>query len=65
MKKHALALAVIGACGLVPQAFAHELAFSKKDNIKVEVPGDATTWCKPQVDPVSYTHLTLPTILLV
>lgn len=50
MKKHALALAVIGACGLVPQAFAHELAFSKKDNIKVEVPGDATTWCKPQVD---------------
>ncbi|EKT4530759.1 hypothetical protein ABGT18_22855 [Pseudomonas putida] len=50
MKKHALALAVIGACGLVPQAFAHELAFSKKDNIKVEVPGDATSWCKPQVD---------------
>lgn len=41
---------MIGACGLVPQAFAHELAFSKKDNIKVEVPGDATTWCKPQVD---------------
>ncbi|WP_448176691.1 hypothetical protein [Pseudomonas putida] len=50
MKKHALALAVIGACGLVPQAFAHELAFSKKDNIKVEVPGDATSWCKPHVD---------------
>lgn len=50
MKKHALALAVIGACGLVPQAFAHELAYSKKDNIKVEVPGDASTWCKPQVD---------------
>ncbi|MFJ4455611.1 hypothetical protein ACIP1G_17180 [Pseudomonas sp. NPDC089392] len=50
MKKHALALAVIGACGLVPQAFAHELAFSKKDNIKVEVPGDATSWCKPEVE---------------
>ncbi|MCX2889823.1 hypothetical protein OO258_16410 [Pseudomonas sp. DCB_BI] len=50
MKKHALALAVIGACGLVPQAVAHELAFSKKDNIKVEVPGDATTWCKPEVE---------------
>ncbi|MFV3291301.1 hypothetical protein ACNFBR_21495 [Pseudomonas sp. NY11955] len=50
MKKHALALAVIGACGLVPQAFAHELAFSKKENIKVEVPGDATTWCKPEVE---------------
>jgi len=50
MKKHALTLAVIGACGLVPQAFAHELAFSKKDNIKVEVPGDASNWCKPEVD---------------
>ncbi|KHL74847.1 hypothetical protein PpSQ1_08325 [Pseudomonas putida] len=50
MKKHALALAVFGACGLVPQAFAHELAFSKKENIKVEVPGDATTWCKPEVE---------------
>ncbi|MBI6915989.1 MULTISPECIES: hypothetical protein [Pseudomonas] len=50
MKKHALALAVVGVCGLVPQAFAHELAYSKKDNIKVEVPGDASTWCKPQVD---------------
>jgi len=50
MKKHALALAVIGACGLVPQAFAHELAFSKKDNIKVEVPGEAATWCKPEVE---------------
>lgn len=50
MKKHALALAVVGACGLVPQAFAHELAFSKKENIKVEVPGDATTWCKPEVE---------------
>ncbi|WP_028634644.1 hypothetical protein [Pseudomonas parafulva] len=49
MKKHALALAVIGACGLAPQAFAHELAFSKKDNIKVEVPGDAANWCKPEV----------------
>ena len=50
MKKHALTLAVIGACGLVPQAFAHELAFSKKDNIKVEVPGDASNWCKPDVE---------------
>ncbi|ENB9666926.1 MULTISPECIES: hypothetical protein [Pseudomonas] len=50
MKKHALALAVVGACGLVPQAFAHELAFSKKENIKVEVPGDAATWCKPEVE---------------
>lgn len=50
MKKHVLALAVIGACGLVPQAFGHELAYSKKDNIKVEVPGDASNWCKPQVE---------------
>jgi hypothetical protein len=50
MKKHALALAVIGACGLVPQAFGHELAFSKKDNIKVEVPGDSTHWCKPDLE---------------
>ena len=50
MKKHALALAVIGVCGLVPQAFGHELAYSKKDNIKVEVPGDATNWCKPEVE---------------
>lgn len=30
MKKRALALAVVGACGLLPQAFAHELAVSKK-----------------------------------
>lgn len=49
MNKHALAFAVIGACGLVPQAFGHELAFSKKDNIKVEVPGEATNWCKPDL----------------
>ncbi|MFV3332776.1 hypothetical protein ACNFIA_17690 [Pseudomonas sp. NY15437] len=50
MKKRALALAVISACGLVPQAFAHELAYSKKDNIKVEVPGDASNWCKPDLE---------------
>jgi hypothetical protein len=49
MKKHALALAVISACGLLPPAFGHELAYSKKDNIKVEVPGDATHWCTTQV----------------
>ncbi|HHH9441308.1 TPA: hypothetical protein ACP32N_003245 [Pseudomonas aeruginosa] len=50
MKKRALALAVISACGLAPQAFAHELAYSKKDNIRVEVPGDASSWCKPDVE---------------
>lgn len=50
MKKRALALAVVGACGLVPQAFAHELAVSKKDHIKVEVPGEASTWCKPEIE---------------
>jgi hypothetical protein len=50
MKKCVLALAVVSAGGLVPQAFAHELAYSKKDDIKVEVPGEATTWCKPDVE---------------
>ncbi|RRV03745.1 hypothetical protein EGJ27_24265 [Pseudomonas sp. v388] len=50
MKKCVLALAVVSASGLVPQAFAHELAYSKKDDIKVEVPGEATTWCKPDVE---------------
>ncbi|OEC37033.1 hypothetical protein A7D27_25830 [Pseudomonas sp. 1D4] len=50
MKKRALALAVVGACGLAPQVFAHELAYSKKDHIKVEVPGEAATWCKPEVE---------------
>ena len=50
MKKRAIALAVISACGLAPQAFAHELAYSKKDNIKVEVPGEASNWCKPELE---------------
>jgi hypothetical protein len=50
MKKSALVLAVVTACGLAPQAFAHELAYSKKDHIKVEVPGEATTWCKPEIE---------------
>ncbi|MCS7776780.1 hypothetical protein N0052_15105 [Pseudomonas aeruginosa] len=50
MKKRALALAVVGACGLVPQAFAHELAVSKKDHIKVDVPGEASNWCKPEIE---------------
>ncbi|MBN0036541.1 hypothetical protein JTL77_27000 [Pseudomonas aeruginosa] len=50
MKKRALALAVVGACGLVPQAFAHELAVSKKDHIKVDVPGEASNWCKPGIE---------------
>lgn len=50
MKKRALALAVVGACGLLPQAFAHELAVSKKDHIKVDVPGEASNWCKPEIE---------------
>ncbi|MBM5459036.1 hypothetical protein H8F21_15820 [Pseudomonas sp. P66] len=50
MKQCALALAVIGALGFVPNALAHELAFSKKDQIMVEVPGTATTWCKPDIE---------------
>lgn len=50
MNKRALALAVVAAYGLAPQAFAHELAYSKKDNIRVEVPGDAGNWCKPEVE---------------
>lgn len=50
MKKHVLAVAVLGACGLAPQVFGHELAYSKKDDIKVDVPGEATNWCKPDVE---------------
>ncbi|WP_144967984.1 hypothetical protein [Pseudomonas sp. DE0010] len=50
MKYSALALAVVGAFGLVPDALSHELAFSKKDQVMVEVPGTADTWCKPDIE---------------
>ncbi|WP_323601327.1 hypothetical protein [Pseudomonas putida] len=50
MKHSALALAVVGAFGLVPDALSHELAFSKKDQVMVEVPGTADTWCKPDIE---------------
>lgn len=50
MKHSALALAVVGAFGLVPDALSHELAFSKKDKVMVEVPGTADTWCKPDIE---------------
>lgn len=49
MKNRALALVVASACGIAPQAFAHELAFSKTEQIHVVVDGEATTWCKPEV----------------
>lgn len=49
MKNRALALFVAGACGIAPQAFAHELAFSKTEQIHVVVDGEASTWCKPEV----------------
>lgn len=49
MKNRALALAVVSACGFAPQAFAHELAYSKTEQIHVVVEGEATTWCKPEV----------------
>ena len=49
MKNHALALAVVSACGLVPQAYSHELAYSKSEQIHVLVEGDATNWCKPEI----------------
>ncbi|EKT4529602.1 hypothetical protein QEM33_002172 [Pseudomonas putida] len=50
MKHSALALAVVGAFGLVPDALSHELAFSKKDQVMVEVPGTADSWCKPDIE---------------
>ncbi|MCT8162686.1 hypothetical protein IYR97_24470 (plasmid) [Pseudomonas fulva] len=50
MKFSALALAVVGAFGLVPDALSHELAFSKKDQVMVEVPGTADTWCKQDIE---------------
>jgi hypothetical protein len=49
MKNRALALAVMSACGLAPQAFAHEIAFSKTEQIHVVVDGEATTWCRPEI----------------
>jgi hypothetical protein len=49
MKNRALALAVMSACGLAPQAFAHEIAFSKTEQIHVVVNGEATTWCQPEI----------------
>ena len=49
MKNHALALAVVSAWGLAPQAYSHELAYSKSEQIHVLVEGEANTWCKPQI----------------
>lgn len=49
MKNRALALAVVSACGFAPQVFAHELAYSKTEQIHVVVEGEATTWCKPEI----------------
>ena len=49
MKTQVLTLAVVSACGFLPQAFAHELAYSKTEQIHVVVDGEATTWCKPDV----------------
>ena len=49
MKNHALALAVVSACRLVPQAYSHEVASSKSEHIHVLVEGDATNWCKPEI----------------
>ncbi|MCU9528029.1 hypothetical protein [Pseudomonas mosselii] len=50
MKHSALALAVIGAFGFAPDALSHELAFSKKDQVMVVVPGTADNWCKPDIE---------------
>jgi len=50
MKHSALALAVIGAFGFASDALSHELAFSKKDQVMVEVPGTADSWCKPDIE---------------
>ena len=49
MKNHALALAVVSAWGLAPQAYSHELAYSKSEQIHVVVEGEANTWCKPEI----------------
>lgn len=49
MKNRALALALVSACGFAPQAYSHELAFSKTERIRVIAEGEATTWCKPEV----------------
>ena len=49
MKNHALALAVVSAWGLAPQAYSHELAYSKSEQIHVLVEGEAATWCKPDL----------------
>ena len=49
MKNHALALAVVSAWGLAPQAYSHELAYSKSEQIHVLVEGDAANWCKPEI----------------
>ena len=49
MKNRAFALVVAGACGLTLHANAHELAYSKAEQIRVLVDGDASTWCKPQI----------------
>lgn len=49
MKTRALAFVVVSAYGIAPSAFAHELAFSKTEQIHVTVNGEANTWCKPDV----------------
>lgn len=47
-KRILLAVASVGL--LIGQAHAHQLAFSKAEQVSVNVPGEANAWCQPAVE---------------
>lgn len=51
MKNHALALAVVSAWGAAPQAYSHELAYSKSEQIHVLVEGEARDLVQTRIWP--------------
>lgn len=46
MSKRFICVLAIGVAAVAQQAMAHELAFSKSENVRVTVPGEANNWCK-------------------
>lgn len=45
-----LVLLTILTCAIATQAQAHELAYSKSEEVRVVVPGEANNWCKDTVE---------------
>lgn len=49
MSKRILILTAM-TCAFVAQAQAHELAYSKAEQVRVMVPGESSDWCKPSLE---------------